>query len=145
MRRWQTYLVHSSLGTGYIIFGRYRLLFSTGGPYHIVRLLIIPVRDILPCDHPGPTPKGTTDITGLPPPSVRVAAPKDLPDVSSEAYMRSEAAFRCPSNFVLRCCTNFGHNRHLVKGQGPRKRALTPTWTAEAPGCGGSRGGSSQC
>jgi hypothetical protein len=35
----------------------------------------------------------------------------------------------------------------LVGGrqQGPRKRALTPTWTAEAPGCGGSRGGSSQC
>ena len=123
MRRWQTYLVHSSLGTGYIIFGRYRLLFSTGGPYHIVRLLIIPVRDILPCDHPGPTPKGTTDITGLPPPSVRVAAPKDLPGVCKRQYLRSEAQFRCPTNFVLRCCTNFA----ILKTRTPTAYCLLPT------------------
>jgi hypothetical protein len=59
MRRWQTgkltSFIRSSLGTGYIIFGRYHLLCSTGGPYHIVRPLVIPVRDILPCGHPGPT------------------------------------------------------------------------------------------
>jgi hypothetical protein len=48
--RLQTYLVHSSPGAGYIIFGRYTTFSLREGPYHIVRPLIIPV-DILPCDH----------------------------------------------------------------------------------------------
>jgi hypothetical protein len=45
-------------------------------------------------------PKGTTDTTGLPPPSVRVAAPKDLPGVCKRQYLRSEAQFR-PSNLAV--------------------------------------------
>jgi hypothetical protein len=52
--RFQTYLVCSSKGAGYIIFGRYHLLSSRGTVSHRTPLdHSSPVRDILPCDHPG--------------------------------------------------------------------------------------------
>ena len=77
-----------------------------GGPYHVARPLIIPVRNILPCDHPGPTPKGTADITGLPPPSVRVAAPKDLSGRVQRGIYAQRGCIKGASNFVLRAACN---------------------------------------
>ena len=121
MWRWQTYLVHSSLGTGYIIFGRYYLLYSMGGPYHVARPLIIPVRNILPCDHPGPTPKGPADITGLPPPSVRVAAPKDLSGRVQRGIYAQRGWITGACNFVLRSACNLA----LLKTRTRTERAVS--------------------
>lgn len=94
-----------------------------GGPYHVARPLIIPVRNILPCDHPGPTPKGTADITGLPPPSVRVAAPKDLSGRVQRGIYAQRGWITGACNFVLRAACNLA----LLKTRTPLAAVWRPT------------------